>query len=174
LALSEKSYIDAERETLQTDHQEIGRYIAEYWNLPQALTDIIGNHHPSGDRDINEPSLLAKLVLFADTLSPATFEFPDSLFDASQRITILHTTSGKIGLSMDDIKNIYCNMPMEVLRNAEGFDLNLGDAFGYLSHANKKLFDLYLELAGAFRENEKLSVRLLQRERIGGIHESLI
>ena len=173
LSLNEEFYIEAEREILKTDHQEIGKYIAEHWNLPHSLSDIIGNHHPYGEKDINGLSLLAKLVLFADTLSPANFEFPDNLAGASHRITILDTASNKIGLSMDDIKNIYCNLPKEVLRNAEGFDLDLGDAFEYLSQANRKLFDLYLELAGAFREREELSVKLLQEERIGGIHDSL-
>ncbi|UCE66432.1 MAG: HDOD domain-containing protein [Candidatus Zixiibacteriota bacterium] len=173
LSLDEKFLIDAEREILKTDHQEIGGYIAERWNLPRSLSDIIGNHHPAGEKHINGLSLLAKLVLFADTLSPANFEYPDNLTGASHRVSILDTAGNKIGLSMDDIKNIYCNLPKEVLRNAEGFDLDLGDAFEYLSQANRKLFNLYLELAGAFREREELSVKLLQEERIGGIHESL-
>jgi len=173
LSLNDKFYIEAEREILDTDHQEVGSYIAEHWNLPGSLTEIIGNHHPSDEKELNEMSLLGKIVMFADSLSPANFEFPDNLTGASHRITILDNTSVKIGLSMDDIKNIYCNLPKEVLRDAEGFDLDLGDAFEYLSKANKKLFDHYLELAGAFREREELSVKLLQEERIGGIHDSL-
>ena len=173
LTQEDKEYLEAEREVLETDHQEVGKYIAECWHLPQSFVDIIGNHHLEGKIDIDDMSLLSKLVLFADTLSPANYEYADSLAGASRRITILDTASTKIGLSMEDIKNIYCNMPKEVLRNAEGFDLNLGDAFEYLSQANRKLFDFYLELAGAFREREELSIRLLQEERLGGIHDSL-
>jgi putative nucleotidyltransferase with HDIG domain len=173
LSINDKFHIDAEREILNTDHQEVGKYIAEHWNLPRSLSEVIGNHHPSDDKEFNEMSLLGKLVMFGDSLSPANFEFPDNLNGASHRIATLDSTSDKIGLSMDDIKNIYCSLPKEVLRNAEGFDLNLGDAFEYLSQANRKLFDLYLELTGAFREREELSIKLLQEERMGGIHDSL-
>lgn len=173
LSQNDKFLVDAERDLLGTDHQEVGGYIAERWNLPPSLSDIIGNHHPAGEKEINDLSLLAKLVLFADTLSPANIEYPDSLSGAGQRITILDAASDKIGLSMEDIKNIYCSLPKEMLRNADGFDLDIGDAFEYLSQANRKLFDLYLELAGAFKEREELSIKLLQQERIGGIYESL-
>jgi signal transduction histidine kinase len=111
--------------------------------------------------------------MFADNLSPANFEFPDTLTGAGQRITMLYATSAKIGLALEDIRNIYCNLPKEVLRNAERFDLDQGDALEYLSRVNRSLFDLYLGLAGAFRERQKVSGKLLQQERMGGIQESL-
>lgn len=173
LSIGDKFLIDAERDILDTDHQEIGKYVAEHWDLPKSLSEIIGNHHPDEQIELNSYPQLAKLIMFADSLSPANFEFPDSLTGASRRITVLDATSAKIGLSVDDIKNIYCNLPREVLRNAEGFDLQLGDAFEYLSQANRKLFDLYLELAGAFRERQELSINFSQEEGMDGIHESL-
>jgi putative nucleotidyltransferase with HDIG domain len=173
LSIEEKFLIDAEREILDTDHQEIGRHIGEQWSLPKSLSEIIGNHHPVDEIESSARSQLARLVIFADNLSPANFEYPDSQEGTRRRITVLDTISAKIGLSMDDIKNICCNLPGEVVKSAEGFDLNPGYAFEYLSRANRKLFNLYLELAGAFREKQRLSGELSQQERMGSVRESL-
>jgi putative nucleotidyltransferase with HDIG domain len=173
LSAEEKFLIDAEREILDTDHQEIGHHIAEQWNLPQSLSEIIGNHHPVDEVELNAYPQLAGLVIFADNISPTNFEYPDSLDGTGRRISVLDTVSGKLGLSMDEIKNICCDLSGEVVKNAEGFGLNPGDAFEYLSRANRKLYDLYLGLAGAFREKRGLSGNLSQQERMGSIHESL-
>lgn len=42
---SQKSVCDVERELFGTDHQEIGDIIARKWNLPDAITSVIKNHH---------------------------------------------------------------------------------------------------------------------------------
>jgi putative nucleotidyltransferase with HDIG domain len=173
LSMKDKFLIDAEREVLDSDHQEIGRYIAERWNLPESLAEVIGNHHPVDEAEISKMPALSKIVVFADCLSPANYEYPENLDGAGRRITMLDASGKNIGISVDDIKTIYGNLPQEVLINAEGFDLNLGDVVEYLSRANKRLFDLYLDLAGAFRESRELPGKLLEEERLGGIQDSL-
>lgn len=37
-------WVEAE-EALGLDHQELGLYLAEHWNLPPMLTEVIGRHH---------------------------------------------------------------------------------------------------------------------------------
>ncbi|MFH1035426.1 MAG: HDOD domain-containing protein [Pseudomonadota bacterium] len=38
------TWLEAE-EMLDLDHQELGLYLAEHWNLPPLLTEVIGRHH---------------------------------------------------------------------------------------------------------------------------------
>ena len=40
-----KSLIDAENQTLDTNHAEIGAWLAEKWNLPKKMCEAIKNHH---------------------------------------------------------------------------------------------------------------------------------
>ncbi len=168
-----KLLIDAEKEILGADHQEVGKYIAEHWNLPKALSETIGMHHPKDEIELHGMSLLAKIIVFADNLSPANFEFSDNIKNAGHRVRLLDTSCTSIGLGMDNIKKIYGALPKEVLGSAEGLDLNLGDAFEYLSKVNHNLFDIYLSLAKSFREREELSGEILKEERIEGVGESL-
>ena len=37
--------LEAEQEVLETTHPQIGRFLAQKWNLPQALEEAIGFHH---------------------------------------------------------------------------------------------------------------------------------
>lgn len=37
--------VNLEKEHLTLDHQQVGRIMAEEWNFPELLTDVIGDHH---------------------------------------------------------------------------------------------------------------------------------
>jgi len=37
--------VNLEKEHLAFDHQQVGRIMAEEWNFPEQLTDVIGDHH---------------------------------------------------------------------------------------------------------------------------------
>ncbi|MGQ9859479.1 MAG: HDOD domain-containing protein [Thermodesulfobacteriota bacterium] len=41
----DRSALEAEREVLGIDHAQLGRILAERWNLPQSILLIIGRHH---------------------------------------------------------------------------------------------------------------------------------
>ncbi len=38
-------FVEAERETLGTDHAEVGGVLAAHWNLPDCLTQVMNHHH---------------------------------------------------------------------------------------------------------------------------------
>ena len=59
--------IAAERSVLGIDHAEIGGILAEHWELPKQLQEIIARHH-SVDDTLSDP-LLVSIVRFADLLS---------------------------------------------------------------------------------------------------------
>jgi putative nucleotidyltransferase with HDIG domain len=42
---SQVTDLDREREFFGVDHQELGAMLAEQWNFPQVLIDVIANHH---------------------------------------------------------------------------------------------------------------------------------
>ncbi len=65
LARSEQkniSRIEAERELLGTDHQQVGLMIAEKWKLNKVIADCIGYHH---DLDRADPSSRFRIAIIA-------------------------------------------------------------------------------------------------------------
>jgi len=153
----DKLLIDAERDILETDHQEIGKYIAERWGLPKSLSEVMGNHHPDDITDLDSYPQLARLVMFADNISPSGFDFPDSSTGTARRTTVLENYSEIIGFSLEDIKNIYRDLARDILAVADIFDLAKGDRIEYLSRINREIFDHCFYLAGAIREEQGLS-----------------
>ena len=61
------SFIEAERQVLDTSHAEIGRYVAQVWQLPTTLQEMIGCHHEPGQQ-VAQQGLLA-LIHVADILA---------------------------------------------------------------------------------------------------------
>lgn len=165
--------LKAEQKVFEMDHQQIGSSIAAKWNLPLKLTEAICDHHPKSEDEIAALPLLSKMIILADNLSPSNFEIPDNIEGAGYKIKILEGCCTSIGMGMEDIKKIYNVLPKQVLYQAEGMNLNLGDAVQYLSQMNTELFDLYIDLANIFKERQELSRRLLAEERIEGTLESL-
>lgn len=173
LIIKGEQIIAAEIKVLDINHQEVGLLIAKKWNLPEKLSQAIGNHHPADESKVDTLPILCKITTMADNLSPSNLEIPDTLDGAGYKVKILESCCQSIGLGMEDIKKIYSVLPNQVLHHAEGMELNLGDAMQYLSRMNTELFDLYVDLANIFRERQELSRRMLAEERVEGTLESL-
>jgi len=164
--------IDAERDILDTDHQEIGKYIAERWGLPKSFSDVMESHHPDDITDLDSYPQLARLVMFADNISPSGFDFPDNPTGAARRTRVLEKCGANIGFSLKDIKNMYCDLPGDILAVASLFNEKNQDRIEYLSRINRKLFDYCLNLADSIREDRGLSRILPQKRLSGGVQES--
>lgn len=167
------SLIEAERKIFGTDHQDIGKFIASRWNLPISLVQAIGNHHPRDGETLNELSLLSRIVAISDNLSPACNELPENKDGIRYRIEIIDACRDSLGLDLKQIKKIYSAIPGEVLGNAEGIGLNLGQAFEYLSQVNATLLNFYVESANILREHLEISHRFQNEEKAEGTLESL-
>lgn len=59
-------YLTAEKNILGIDHQDIGQFLIEKWNLPPILGDVILNHH---DPEKAENKQLASIVALADYMT---------------------------------------------------------------------------------------------------------
>jgi putative nucleotidyltransferase with HDIG domain len=57
------TFVDAERETLGLDHAEAGSLLAADWSFPQAIVDVIRDHH-----DPQPDDFLSNLIHLADLL----------------------------------------------------------------------------------------------------------
>ena len=109
--------IRTEREVLGTDHAEVGAYLAEQWNLPQALQKAIRHHHYfefgkdlHEDIGLNGESTTVKLVNLANLMTSVMYdedgeEKMGSLTDRAQE---------QLGLNQKDIDEILGDMPMEI------------------------------------------------------------
>ena len=60
LKLAEREQIpfdEVERKVLGYDHMEVGAHMAEHWNLPQTLVDVMRYHHRPDDAPNNNPMI---------------------------------------------------------------------------------------------------------------------
>ncbi|MCD6406069.1 MAG: HDOD domain-containing protein [Planctomycetes bacterium] len=86
------SFLDAEAQVLETNHAEIGSWLAETWGLPRDLTAGIGYHHDI----VNAPNQeLVAVIQFADYLSkvkgigaPGSCESPELSKDVWGLLTV--------------------------------------------------------------------------------------
>lgn len=61
------SHLAAEEEVLGLTHQDVGRFLADKWNLPQTLGDAILNHHFPSNSEQNR--VLSSIVHLADFMT---------------------------------------------------------------------------------------------------------
>ncbi|HEX2866692.1 MAG TPA: HDOD domain-containing protein [Ignavibacteriales bacterium] len=62
-----KTFSEAEMDTLGLTHQDIGKFLAERWNLPVVLCDTLSYHHAPGE--ISSRNILASVVHLADYMT---------------------------------------------------------------------------------------------------------
>lgn len=75
------TYNDAERVVLGFDHAEIGALIAEKWNFPSKVVDIIRYHHIDDIKKVNmESQMVIGIIKFANAISKQ----PDDLLNSSR------------------------------------------------------------------------------------------
>ena len=63
------TFIDAERETMGTDHAMVGATLAERWRLPREVVEVIRHHHAPDEGVPQEMQRLVDLIHTADSLS---------------------------------------------------------------------------------------------------------
>lgn len=109
--------IHTEREVLGTDHAEVGAFLAEQWNLPQALQTAIRHHHfTEFDQDLkkdlglNGESTTVKLVNLANLLTDVMFEEDG----ANRRGELIDRARAQLNLDQRQIDQIIGKLPQEI------------------------------------------------------------
>ena len=104
LTMAEKIIMDG------VSHAEIGAWIAEKWELPEAMKDVIANHHwPSLS---TQNSLDVQIVHVADSLS-ATY---DNMLLEDKDTDQQRAALRDLGISDESVRRICSTLPAEVLR----------------------------------------------------------
>jgi signal transduction histidine kinase/HD-like signal output (HDOD) protein/CheY-like chemotaxis protein len=146
--MGEADSLALEQELLSLDHTLIGKWLAQRWNLPQDLVDVIWlHHHPYeslASLGVNQE--LIGVVMLADRLVHETLiDRPVSYLLESQYTNLLNALS----LSKDEVDGIKAQMGKRFAERAEVFNLESDEAYFYyeaLQRANSKLGSLSLEL----------------------------
>ena len=175
LKLTAKGYPlhKAEQEIFGLDHQELGGYLTNYWNMPQIITNSITKHHLDGDNEIEGLSDVAKIVALADCMSAVAFDELRNLEITERRLNSLNILATDLGLSLKTLADIHNKLALDATTSAATLDMDIGDAVEILSRSNSELFNIYLELAALFKERRELSREMLHEERMEGSLESL-
>jgi putative nucleotidyltransferase with HDIG domain len=61
--------LEAERRFCDVDHCQMGHYLAESWNFPTALSDVIAHHHGTASRETPKLRLLVQAACTAANMS---------------------------------------------------------------------------------------------------------
>ncbi len=96
------SDLDAEMEVFGVTHTEVGNQIAELWQLPQELCDVISNHTYPENAQINKE--LTAVVRIADVL---TEMWGAGFYEGIRKIDLQESSSWQILSAMnDDMKEV--------------------------------------------------------------------
>jgi putative nucleotidyltransferase with HDIG domain len=98
-----------ERQVLGTDHTQVGGLLAESWSFPDVLTDVVRNHHATGDGQAL--SVLTRVVYLADLLMS---RFNTGLELERVDTSFLASRLESIGLSTDQFSLLADVIPKEV------------------------------------------------------------
>ncbi|MDP1993609.1 MAG: HDOD domain-containing protein [Ignavibacteria bacterium] len=115
------SLLDAETEVLGMNHAEIGSFLAENWNFPPSLCDVIKNHHTPNDSLSN--FLLASIIHLADF---TTKHFQIGQFEVDKNFEV----------DMEALKNMRIHSEEELEAFISGYDKFLSaqsEALRYLN-----------------------------------------
>ena len=104
------TYADAEMEHLGLSHMDIGRFLAEKWNLPDNLCEAIQFHHVPNKTQLDE--VLAAVVHLADYMTVkfqlGNFYWDDNyILDESILKTLKFSSHGELEKFVEPYKNLF-------------------------------------------------------------------
>lgn len=173
LAANGKALTRAEIEIFGVDHQEIGGYLTNYWNMPPIISESITMHHPVNDKEILVMAEVAKIVTLANCIASVPFEELKTRSNAEQKLHLLNILSADLKINSDTLMKVHKQIAIDAASSAVTMDMDIGDAVEILSRSNAELFTIYLDLAALFKERRELSKEIIIEERMEGTLESL-
>jgi HD-like signal output (HDOD) protein len=168
-----KTLTKAEFEIFGVDHQEIGGYLTNYWNMPPIISESITAHHPANETEIAAMGEVAKIVALANCIASAPFEELKTRANAERKLHLLNILSSDLKINADELMKIHKQIAIDAASSAATMDMDIGDAVEILSRSNAELFTIYLDLAALFKERRELSKEIIIEERMEGTLESL-
>jgi HD-like signal output (HDOD) protein len=111
-----EAMLNAEQNFCDVTHQFIGHYVAEIWNLPDTISEVILHHHNPLESETQER--LATVVYLGNTLSHLLLNFDTFSIKPFKAEILQH-----IGLDEDDLAQIFVDLKQEAeqLKDLESF-----------------------------------------------------
>lgn len=108
--------LEAEQKYCDVTHEYIGHFVAETWNLPEMLTDVIRYHHSPLESQNNER--LTTVVYLGNILSHLLINYEVFSINPFDSEILAH-----IGLNEDDLAEIFAELKQEAeqLKDLESF-----------------------------------------------------
>ena len=153
--------LDAEQAVFNTDHTAVGRWIAQKWNLPKPMTDVIWLHHHAAPAlgALKEGASLVAIVALSNILAHSTLMDAARVMGRDRQRQL--GLQEMLGLDDKDMQAVVAAFAPAFAERAEPFDLE-GDQVGLflssLQKANQLLMRMSLDL-------EQANVRLEDAHR---------
>ena len=160
--------VDAEVKVFGIDHCEVGRHLAEVWNLPDYVVDSIAGHHRLNDPDKGD--VLQNIVCLAVLLT--TDRFSGYEMGLQQRLDHIKRLSTQLSLSKEQVNEITSSLLSGAIDIADYLGIDVGNIEEILMKANQEIWKSYLTIENLFKERQELSRKLLNEERAKGATES--
>lgn len=164
--------LEAERRLLGTDHQEVGRQIAEKWVFPELLYSLIGDHHPSEEQEDEDVSALSWVLRLADIIDLEHNIGSCGSSEVAHEEGSLVKALCKIGLEKGDLFEYYSVLPRYTYDFPKNVKITAEEKACCIPNMEEGLLNLYFEMAAIFRERQILSRRLLQQQYSEGAFDS--
>lgn len=138
--------LDRERERFGVDHQEVGRYMAESWHLPELLTLPVGCHHsPEACGDVDPMVADLAGVIYAANLCAETFCGRPSQEDVAR---FEEAAKKYVGVDQAACRDLIENLHTDVDEVGTLLDMEVPDSMSYaeiVRQASEELARLSLE-----------------------------
>lgn len=174
IPLIKDSFYDQDLTKLEVEqygisHTQIGRLIAQKWNLPECLWNAIENHHACiGADNVDQFSDLELIVMLADHINSRAYS--DDRRDLERHIETVSVLSKRLGVRSEFVTELGFRLLNEIVEAAGFLGINIGDPIKLMQRANRELFESYVTIEGLFKERQELSKRVIEEEhRIGAL-----
>ncbi len=162
------SLVEAELAVFGIDHMEVGRHLAEVWNLPDYVVEAVADHHKFADYEDGE--VIKNIVRLAVLMTNDRFSGYETGLE--ERLRHIKELSDHLSLSPEQVDEISCSLLSGTIDTAKYLGVDIGDIEEILMKANKEIWESYLTIEKLFKERQELSRKLLREERERGAIEA--
>ena len=157
---TENNWIETEAEHFGIDHAEAGAILLKQWSFPQPLVEVVELHHRAFDSDLApNTNTLTQIVALADRIGHHSLEPTGTI--TTNAIAEKRRAMKTLGLNDVDLASVDAWVSGNLASVAAHLDIEIGSSADIIARANKRLYELYLEM-----EALVLSATRDQREEI--------
>lgn len=161
-------WMDAEVDRFGVDHATAGGILLRHWSFPETLTEVVEKHHRAFDADMaNQISTLTQIVALADRIAHHSIEPQGTI--TTDTITDKRRAMKTLGLNSVDLASVDAWVSGNLASVAAHLDIEIGPPSEIIARANKRLYELYLEMEALVISATKDQKEEIARELLDAI-----